>query len=293
MAEQFLVIGGDAAGMSAAGKAKRDDPEREVVVLERGDWVSYGACGLPYYVKGEIADVEDLLAVDPRTFVEERGIDLRRHHEAVAIDPEERTVTVEADGDRYEEPYDDLLLATGGRAALPAVPGADLEGVFSIRSLEAGRALRDYVAPHDAPPDPAGDPDRAAEVRTHLDRTEVDAVGVVGANKIGIELAEAFLARGLDVHVFDGGERVLPAFGADVAGMVEEHLREGGVELHLETAIERFVGEGDRVSERQRASASTPERNSRGGRVTGVETADGVVAVDAVVADVGVDPNVE
>ena len=273
MADRFLIVGGDAAGMSAAGKAKRDDPETEVVVFERGDWVSYGACGLPYYVKGEIADVDDLLAVDPRTFVEERGIDLRRHHEVVAIDRVDQTVTVAAAGERYEAPYDELLLATGGRAALPDVPGTDLEGVFSIRSLEAGRALRNYIAPHDAPPDPAGETERGAEIRTHLDREAVDVVGVVGANKIGIELAEAFLARGLDVSLFDERDRVLPAFGADIAEMVEAHLREGGVDLHLGAAVERFAGEE--------------------GRVTAIEVADGVVAVDAAVADVGVDPNVE
>lgn len=135
--EKFVVVGGDAAGMSAAGKAKRDDPDREVVVFERGDWVSFGACGLPYYVKGDIADLEALVVVEPRKFVEERGIDLRRHEEVVAVHRDDRTVTVETDDGRYEESYDDLLLATGGEAAMPSVPGVDLAGVFGIRNLEA------------------------------------------------------------------------------------------------------------------------------------------------------------
>lgn len=275
MATRFLIVGGDAAGMSAAGKAKRDDPDREVVVFERGSWVSYGACGLPYYVKGEIADLEDLLVIRPRTFVEERGIDLRRGHEVVSVDPAGRRVTVEGDGERYEEPYDDLLLATGGRAPVPDVPGADLDGVFSIRSLEAGRALRNYVAPHDEPPGPGGGTEvpRGAELRRSLDATEPQVVGVVGANKIGIELAEAFAARGMGVHVFEAGRRVLPAFGRDVAAVVEEHLRESGVQFHFGTEITGFGGDG--------------------GRVTAVETDDAAVAVDAVVADVGVEPNVD
>jgi NADPH-dependent 2,4-dienoyl-CoA reductase/sulfur reductase-like enzyme len=83
--------------MSAAGKAKREDPEREVVVFERGDWVSYGACGLPYYVKGDVAHLEDLVVVEPQKIVEERGIDLPRQQEVVAIDRERKTVTIEGD----------------------------------------------------------------------------------------------------------------------------------------------------------------------------------------------------
>ena len=273
MTDPFVVVGGDAAGMSAASKAKRDAPGREVVVLERSDWVSYGACGLPYYVRGEIADIEDLVVLEPRAVIEDRGIDLRRHHEAVAIDREARTITVENDDGRYDQPYGELLLATGGRATLPDVPGADLEGVFSIRSLAAGRALKSYIAPHDARP-ARGTGERVGnELRIHLEEADPEAVGVVGANKIGIELAEAFAGRGLDVHVFDAGSRVLPSFGSDVAGMVEDHLRGGHITLHLETIVEGFRG--------------------RDGRVDAVETTVGSIAVDAVVADVGVEPNVE
>ena len=272
MASTFVVVGGDAAGMSAAGKAKRDAPETDVVVLERGDWVSYGACGLPYYVQGKIADLEELQVLDPRRIVEDRGIDLRRHHEVTAVDPEARTVTVERDDGRYEQAYDELLLATGASATVPDVPGADLAGVFSIRSLEAGRALKQYLAPHDRPPASASAAEHGEELLAHLD-DDPEAVAVVGANKIGIELAEAFVERGLPVHLFDEGARVLPSFGSDVAGMVEDHLRDDGVTLHLETAVQGFRGDGERV--------------------TGVETAEGTAAVDAVVADVGVEPNVE
>ena len=258
--------------MSAAGKAKRDSPETEVVVFERGDWVSYGACGLPYYVKGEIADIEDLVVVKPWRFVEERGIDVRRHHEVVAVDRETQTVTVESDDGRYRESYDDLLLATGGTAALPEVPGTELDGVFSIRSLAAGRALRDYLAPHDEPPALGGSAtlERGDGSGGYLAEAEPDTVAVVGANKIGLELAEAFHARGLEVHVFDANSRVLPAFGADVAEMVESHLREGGVHLHLDTAVEAFRGDS---------------------AVEAVETTDATIDVGAVVADVGVEPN--
>jgi NADPH-dependent 2,4-dienoyl-CoA reductase/sulfur reductase-like enzyme len=273
MGTKFVVVGGDAAGLSAAGKAKRDALDTDVVVFERGDWASYGACGLPYYVEGRIAALSDLQVLDPRKIIEDRGIDLRRHHEVTSIDREAGTVAVDGDDGRYRESYDELLLATGGSATLPDVPGRNLTGVFSIRSLEAGRALKHYIAPHDAPPSPRAPTGTAQRLLTHLAERDPEAVAVVGANKIGVELAEAFVGRGLDVHVFDEAPRVLPSFGADVAGMVEDHLREAGLDLLLETPVTGFRGSN--------------------GRISGVETADGVVPVDAVVADVGVEPNVD
>src|SRR5699024_8942393 len=95
----FVVIGGDAAGMSAASKAKRDDPDLDVVVFEKGEWVSYGACGLPYYIKGEIQSLEDLVSVTPDEFREQRDIDLRMDHKIIAIEPDDRTVTARTEGD--------------------------------------------------------------------------------------------------------------------------------------------------------------------------------------------------
>ena len=276
MSDRFLVVGGDAAGMSAAGKAKRDDPDREVVVFERGDWVSYGACGIPYYVKGEIDDIEELQVVEPRKFVEERGIDLRRHQEVVDVDPDARTVSVESDEGRYEESYDDLLLATGGRAAMPDAPGTDLDGVFAVRNLEAGRALRSYVLHEedaDTPAHPTASSGYGEKLRSHLRGTDVEVVAVVGANKIGVEMAEAFVSRGFEVHLVERGPRVLPVFGPDVADTVTDHLREQGVNLHLDASVERLAGER--------------------GRVEAIETADERIEVAAVLCDVGVEPNTD
>ncbi|WP_135364547.1 FAD-dependent oxidoreductase [Halosimplex halophilum] len=277
MSERFVVVGGDAAGLSAAAKARRADPDREVVVLERGAWVSFGACGIPYYVKGEIPELEDLLVTSPEKLVGKYGIDLRRHHEVTAVDPEAGRVTVDGGGERYELAYDDLLLATGGHGATPDAPGGDLDGVFTVRSLDEGRALREYLTPgagtRPGVPTPPTD-------RFHEHLGEVEAVAVVGANKIGLELVEAFDARGLAVHVVDDGAHVfergpltLPPFGPAAAGIVEERLRERGVELHLDSRVERFVGAD--------------------GAVTAVETGDERIPVDAVLVDEGVEPNAE
>ena len=248
MSETFLIIGGDAAGMSAASKAKRDDPDREVVVLERGEWVSYGACGLPYYVKGDIESLEDLVAVPPETFIDERDIDLRMGHEATAIDTDEQVVTVEGE-ETYEQSYDDVLISTGARALEPPIDGLGLGGVFTLHDLESGRQIKSYV-----------------------ENEDLDRVAVIGGGYVGIEMAEAFDAHGLDVSLFEMLPQVLPPFGESVGEAVGDHLRERGVDLHLSTQVDRFAGDGT---------------------VQAVETDDDSVPVDAVLVGAGVVPNAE
>ena len=272
MVDRFVVVGGDAAGMSAAAKAKRDAPEMDVIVLEREEWVSYGACGLPYYVKGEIVELEDLVVMEPRKIIEERGIDLRRRHEVVGIDPEERTVTVENGDDRYEERYDKLLVATGARSGVPDIPGNDLQGVFTIRSLGAGRAVKEFITPHDTSSELGHERRYEGGLRHHFAHANPESVCIVGANKIGIELAEAFVERGMTVHIFEEGPRPLPIFGEEIAEMVVDHLRESGIELHFETSVLEIHGSDGRVIE--------------------VETDDGTIPIDTVLFDVSIDPEV-
>ncbi|MDQ2052088.1 FAD-dependent oxidoreductase [Natronolimnohabitans sp. A-GB9] len=248
MTEPFVIVGGDAAGMSAASKAKREAPDRDVIVFEKGEWVSYAACGMPYYIKGEVDDLEDLVAVTPEEFREERDVDLRTGHEVVAIDPEAKTVTVETDGERFEQPYGDLLIATGARAIEPPFDGFDLEGVFTLRSMNEADAIEDYVD------------DRGPET-----------AAIVGGGYVGVEMAEALTERGIDVSIFEMLPQTLQPFGEETARVVEDHLREQGVDLHLETAVQGF--DGDEVVET-------------------VALEDSSVAADLVVVGVGVAPNV-
>lgn len=221
MSDTFVVVGGDAAGMSAASKAKRENPELDVVVFEKGEWVSYAACGMPYYVKGEVGDLEDLVAVTPEEFREERDIDLRTGHEVIGVDPGAGTVTVEGEGETFEQPYDHLLVATGATAVEPPFDGLDLDGVFTIHNMDEADAIQNYVTERS--------PDTAA---------------VVGGGYVGIEMAEALSARGADVHLYEMLPHVLQPFGDAVAEVVEEHLRAQGVHLHLDTAVSGFDGEG-------------------------------------------------
>ena len=145
MSDPFVVIGGDAAGMSAASKARREHQDLEIIAFEKGSWVSYAACGMPYFVKGDVESLDDLVQVTPATFRTERAIDLRTNHEVVGIDPEAQTVTVSTEDERFEQSYDQLLVATGARAIEPPFVGIDLEGVFTIHDMAEADAIRPRV----------------------------------------------------------------------------------------------------------------------------------------------------
>ena len=246
MSSTFVVVGGDAAGMSAASKAKRDDPSLDVVVFERGEWVSYGACGLPYYVKGEIQSLEDLVSVTPEQFREERDIDLRTGHNVVSIDPDERTVTAEpvdgiakTDGETVVQPYDHLLVATGAAATVPPIEGIGLEGVYTLGSMSDGRELREYVA-RARSTHSLDQPDSGPACQYLEDCT--GPVGIVGGGYIGIEMAEALAANDFEVHLFQRGDRILKGFGEATSDAVADHLRERTVQLYLEADVEAFAG---------------------------------------------------
>lgn len=249
MSDTFVIVGGDAAGMSAASKAKREQPEMDVIVFEKGEWVSYAACGMPYYVKGAVDDLDDLVTVTPEQFREEREIDLRTGHEVVGIDPEDETVTVEDDGQQFEQSYDHLLIGTGATAIKPPFDGLDLDGVFTIHDMDEADAIEEYVSERS--------PDSAA---------------IVGGGYVGIEMAEALSERDLDVSLYEMLPHVLQPFGDTVAEVVEDHLREQGVDLHLDTAVSGFEG------------ADAVER---------VALENDTQAADIVIVGVGVAPNTD
>jgi len=275
MSDPFVVVGGDAAGLSAASKCKRERPDREVIVFEKGEWVSYAHCGTPYYVKGTVDSLGDMLSLTPAE-IEERGIDLRRNHEVVAVDPDRNTVSVAAGGERFQQSYGDLLVATGAHAVSDPIAGADLAGVFTIHSMDAAAALRAFLTPP-AAFDPEGF-DGASEfvdwefVEAYAARDPPESAAIVGGGYVGVEMAEAFSAHDLDVHLFQRPERLLPPFGAAPAERVAETLREHGVTLHLDTEVDELVAGADDT-------------------VAGVVADDERIPVDTAVVGIGIEPN--
>jgi len=244
--DPFVVVGGDAAGLSAASKLKRERPERDVVVFEKGRWVSYAHCGTPYFVKGEVSSLTDLLSLSPEEAAE-RGIDLRREHEVVAVDTDAQTVTVDPrDGERFDQPYGDLLVATGARATTAPIEGSDLAGAFTLHGLDDAAAIRAAVEP------PAETGPDELDGGDNLDRERVaryaawdppETVAIVGGGYVGVEMAEAFASHELDVHLFQRGDRLVPPFGEAVAEAVESELREQGIALHLGEEVARIESE--------------------------------------------------
>ncbi|MFC5136479.1 MULTISPECIES: FAD-dependent oxidoreductase [Haloferacaceae] len=278
MTDPFVVVGADAAGLSAASKCRREDPDRDVVVLEKGRWISFAYCGMPYFIEGRIERLSNLLSLSPSE-VDDRGIDLRRGHEVVGVDPEERRVSVRtADGETFEEPYGDLLVATGGRAVTGPFDVRGIDGAFTLHDMDAAAAIDAYVAdPEEYDPDRA---DASAVDRERVDHNAAlpapETAAIVGGGYVGVEMAEALTGRGLDVHLFQRSEHLLPPFGEAVGERVETELADRGVTVHTGRPVGEIVGDD---------------------RIEAIEFDDGnrseTLPVDLAVVGVGIEPNTE
>jgi NADPH-dependent 2,4-dienoyl-CoA reductase/sulfur reductase-like enzyme len=227
MATTAVIIGGDAAGMSAASKIKRELKEAKVIVFEKTQTISYSACGMPYWIAGVIEEEDDLLVMTPETAREKRGIDVRLGHEVIAIDPATKHVTVTdlADGTSLDQPYDVLVIATGARAVVPPISGMELPGVFTLRAFSDSQDIYRYMAEFE--------PEHAV---------------VIGGGYIGVEMAEALCERELDVHLVEMLPQLMPNFDADMVDEATHHVQEQGVTLHLETRSEGVEKRGDRLA---------------------------------------------
>jgi len=209
-APRFVVIGGVAAGMSAASRAKRNMPDMEVTVLEKGSFVSYGACGLPYYVADLVKDVKGLVVYEASFFREKRGIDVRIKHEAVRIDTAKKLViTKDLEKDvEIELPWDTLAICTGAAARIPPLQGRDSANVFVLKTAMDGIAIKDFIT-----------------------RKEPRSAAIIGAGFIGLEAADAFSAHGMEVTVIKRPGSILKMFDEDMVELVENELDNRGVRL--------------------------------------------------------------
>jgi NADPH-dependent 2,4-dienoyl-CoA reductase/sulfur reductase-like enzyme len=223
--ERLVIIGGVAAGMSAASRARRVNAQLEIVVLEKGRHVSYGACGLPYYLSGQVAEWKDLLAYTPEFFREKRGIEIQLGHEATEIEPGRKTVHALAPGGRpVSFAYDKLVIATGGAPAI-SIDGANLSGVFTCNDLDGAIRLREF-----------------------LDQRKPARAVIAGSGYIGLEVADAFVSRGMQVTILERSETALEGVEPEIAARIEGVLEHHGVRLRKSseaTAITKDgVGEG-------------------------------------------------
>ncbi|HEX2989007.1 MAG TPA: FAD-dependent oxidoreductase [Chloroflexota bacterium] len=219
---RIVVVGGVAAGASAATKARRTDEGAEIVIFERGPYVSFANCGLPYYVGGEIPSLDDLLIMTPERFADRFRIDVELHQEVTGILREEHEVEVLnlLTGERRRVPYDRLILAPGGRPVLPPIPGIDRPGVFSLTTVPEAESLRRWI-----------------------DFRGAKQAVVIGGGFIGIEAVEALLSLGLEVHLVEKLPQMLPQMDPEMAGLLDAHLSERGVRMHLGAEVVGFDGE--------------------------------------------------
>lgn len=223
---RFVIIGADAAGMSAAAEARRVDPNLEIVAYDRGAFASYSQCGLPYLVGGLVETRQRLIARTVDEFAA-RGITVRLGHEVTAIDPERRVVSVRelATGTQIATDYDRLLIATGASPLRPPVPGLDLQGVFQLDVMEDAIALQAYL-------------------RDHQPRRAI----IAGGGYIGLEMAENLVRLGLEVRLIQRGDQLFPSVDLDIAAPIEEELARNGVNLRLcDSVLQACEGRDGRV----------------------------------------------
>jgi len=215
--ERLAVIGGDAAGMSAASVAHRRDPDLEVVAFERGAYTSYSACGIPYFVAGTVGESENLIARSPDEF-REQGIAVHTRTEVVGVDLDRRELTVrELNGGRErQEGFDQLVYATGAEASVPPVTGAEvLEPVLKIEPAE--------------------------RLSSALHGQEGKHALVIGASYLGLEMAEALISRGLEVTLIDMAEQVMGSLDTDMAAHMQDAAEGLGIRVRLSTALEEVL----------------------------------------------------
>lgn len=210
--KRTIIVGGVAGGATVAARLSRLGTEREIIIIERGEHVSFANCGLPYYIGGVIEKESSLLLATPELFRTRYGIDVLLRHEVYSIDPQQRTVGVTnlVTGEKMQMPYDELVLSPGAAPLRPPMPGIDLPGVMTLRTVPDANAIRHYIAEH--------------KVRRAL---------VIGAGFIGLEVAENLQLAGIEVSLVEGGSHVLPPLDAHMSTYVEELLAAHGIGVEV------------------------------------------------------------
>lgn len=226
MSKTVIVIGGNAAGLSAASQLKRLQPDWKVMLYEKGSHISYASCGMPYYLEGIVPGFSDLLELSPETVIKDRKIDLNLQHEVLSVDPEKKELLVKNDSGENKASFDYLLLATG---AIPTTTGINFghprpERVFTLKSL-----------------------DDMEEISVLLEKTKPRRCGVIGGGYIAVEMLEAFLARGLETHLVHRRNQLANTFEPEISAMLLEKMKDDGIVMDLEQGVKEITWAGEEV----------------------------------------------
>ncbi|EOV9525477.1 FAD-dependent oxidoreductase [Bacillus cytotoxicus] len=218
---KYVIIGGDAAGMSAAMQIIRNDKDAHVITLEKGEIYSYAQCGLPYVISGAISSTEKLIARDVKTFRDKYGIDAKVHHEVTKIDTEHKMVHgIHTDTkEEFQYEYDRLLIATGVRPVMPDWEGAHLQGIHLLKTI----------------------PD-AHHILETLKERNVERVTIIGGGAIGLEMAETFVELGKAVRMIERNDHVGTIYDADMAKYIHEEAEKHGIEILTNENVKAFKG---------------------------------------------------
>src|SRR5262249_47528774 len=223
--EKILVIGGNAAGLTAASRAKRVDPRLNVTVVEKGAAISYSTCGIPYFLQKVVA-ADDLISYTPESFEKERGIKIHNNTRVDEIVPSRKRVigTRTDTGERVEFAYDRLLIATGVKSKIPDIPGTLLKNVFTLTNLDDAMRINQVLG-------------------------DIRRVAIIGPGYVGLEMAECLHSLGKAVHLFEREPHVLPGVDADMAQIIEYELQRFGVRVSTSAKVLALVGDPEnRVS---------------------------------------------
>ncbi len=216
---KLVVIGGVAGGATAAARARRLNEEAQIVLFERGPYISFANCGLPYYIGEIIKERDSLLVTTEKMFSDRYRVDIRSRSEVTAIDRENKTVSVKnlSDGETYTEPYDRIILAPGAEPIRPPLPGFDLDRIFQLRNIP--------------------DTDR---IKAYVDQNKPGSAVIVGGGFIGLEMAENLVHRGVKTTIVEKMPHVMPSLDEEMAGLLQAHLTEKGVECVTNDGIAAF-----------------------------------------------------
>lgn len=221
---KVIIVGGVAGGASAAARLRRLDENMEIIVIEKGDFISFANCGLPYYISGIIADEEDLILQTPESFNQRFNVDVRILHEVIAIQPQAKAITVKdlSDKSEYSENYDYLILSPGAAPIRPPLAGFDLPRVFTIRNI----------------------PD-TLNIKKYIEQFKPKKVAIIGGGFIGLEMVENLHLANIDISLIEMSNQVLAPLDYDMAADVHNYLIAKGVKLFLNNAVESIIEENN------------------------------------------------